>query len=113
MQHVYCAADIQLSYSAYTTVLPVDANLGNQIIVYDSTNSAIYKLNGIASDAQLLYSGSATLVSVQGNYLYFIANSQLYRVNYVEMSEAEALTSGTILATAKIISVLTKIEFTI
>lgn len=93
--------DIQLSYSAYTTVLPVDANLGNQIIVYDSTNSAIYKLNGIASDAQLLYSGSATLVSVQGNYLYFIANSQLYRVNYVEMSEAEALTSGTILATAK------------
>ena len=94
------STDKQISKNAYTTILPVATDLGLQIIAYDSTNKAIYKLNGVASDAQNIYTGEATLVKVEGDYVYFIASSQLYRVNYVQGTDAESLVSGAILATA-------------
>ena len=70
------------SYSTY--VVATSGN--NTIIVDDSTNNVLLLLNYPDCNPITLYSGSATIIKVQGDYIYFTNDSDntIMRLNYVQ-----------------------------
>lgn len=69
------------SYSSYA----LTESDNNTVIANDSTNSALILLNYPNCDPVTLFSGSATIIKVQGDYVYFTddSNNVIKRVNYV------------------------------
>jgi len=74
--------------NSYSTYALADSG-NNTVIVDDSTNSALILLNYPDCDPVTLFSGSATIIKVQGDYVYFTddTNNTINRVNYVQFAK--------------------------
>ena len=97
----FFAGEGQLTTNAYTNYIVYNSGIGVGALVYDSSNTSVYRVTASGNPVQVLSGTSITnFIGIYGNYFYYLSSSNIYRVNFVTLGTAENLTSddGTISA---------------
>lgn len=83
----------KVAANSYTSFAAIDASVGIGIVAGDGTN--IYLINKSANVKKQIYAGTGTFVKVDKNNFYFIAEENLYSINYTTDASAVNITENT------------------
>lgn len=86
-------SDYQVTANAYSGYIATDATAGGGRAVIANNGSRLILLNFGGNEPTAVYEGSATIICVSENYVYFFADSKVKRIDYqAEGATAETLT---------------------